>query len=126
MHNHEPIIALQKFDSLIEANIIKAKLDAYGIPCFLTNENITSLTTAFLSGGIWLYIFEADKQRVVELLHHDMLHSAEEDDLLRCPKCHSKKILPNAADRFGLASVFKRVFRVSKGNYCVDCGHEFD
>jgi hypothetical protein len=39
MQDQNPIIVLQKFDNFIAANIIKAKLDAYGIPCFLSEEN---------------------------------------------------------------------------------------
>jgi hypothetical protein len=36
MQEHDDIIVFQKLDNAIEANIVKSKLDAYGIPCFLT------------------------------------------------------------------------------------------
>ena len=68
MEEQEKIIVIQRFDNLIEANIIKTKLDAFGVPCFLSEENLTALTTHLLSGGIRLHIFEQDKDQVLQLL----------------------------------------------------------
>ena len=39
----EKIVIYQAFDTVMKANLAKTKLDAYGIPCFLTEENFTSL-----------------------------------------------------------------------------------
>jgi hypothetical protein len=43
MQDRDDIIVFQGFDNVIEANITKSKLDAYGVPCFLTEENMASL-----------------------------------------------------------------------------------
>ena len=69
--NSNEIIVFKKFDSLIEANIAKTKLDAYGIPSYLTEENVTTLTTTFLSGGIRIHIFLNDKEKVEEILEKE-------------------------------------------------------
>ena len=37
------IVVFQHFDNAIEANIAKTKLDAFGVPCFLTEENMGGL-----------------------------------------------------------------------------------
>lgn len=126
MQDHSPIIVLQKFDNFIEANIIKAKLDAYGIPCFLSEENLTMLTTPILSGGIRLHIFERDKEQVVQLLTTESLKKSDEDDLTVCPYCKSRRILSPPDNRFDPASVVKFILQLTKRHYCLDCRREFD
>ena len=37
-----PIIILRRYAHAIDAQLAKAKLDAYGIPCFLSNEELAS------------------------------------------------------------------------------------
>jgi hypothetical protein len=70
MDKPEKIVVYAVYDSVIDANIIKTKLDAYGIPCFLTDENISSLYP--LPGnsfsGARLHVFERDVEQIKELL----------------------------------------------------------
>ena len=67
----EKIVVFAVYDSVIDANIIKTKLDAYGIPCFLTDENISSLYP--LPGnsfsGARLHVFESDVEQVKSLVN---------------------------------------------------------
>ena len=126
MQKQEPIIVIDTFASLIEANIVKAKLDAYGIPCYLSEENVTFLTTALLSGGIRLHIFETDKEHVLEVLTKEFLQKTDDDDLISCPNCRSKRILDVSRDRFDPAKIVKYLLQLSKRHYCLDCEAEFD
>jgi len=70
MDKPEKIVVFAVYDSVIDANIIKTKLDAYGIPCFLTDENISSLYP--LPGnsfsGARLHVFERDVEMVKDLI----------------------------------------------------------
>lgn len=124
----EDIIVLCKFDTLIEANIVKTKLDANDIPCFLSDENLTNLINHHLSGGIRLHIFAQDKERATQLLQKDHLVKVEDDGIIECPRCHSKKILSNRSD-----TVYAKIRQVILGlfinfkklHYCQDCGYEF-
>jgi DNA-directed RNA polymerase subunit RPC12/RpoP len=126
MEEQEKIIVIQRFDNLIEANIIKTKLDAFGVPCFLSEENLTSLTTSLLSGGIRLHIFEQDKDQVLQLLVKESMHMVEEDDLIHCPSCRSRKILNMSSRRFEPAQVVRFILQLTKRHYCLDCEAEFD
>jgi hypothetical protein len=126
MQKKDPIIVFDTFNSLIEANIIKSKLDAFGIPCFLSEENLTFLTTPLLSGGIRLHIFEQDKSEVVHILVKEFVQKTDDDDLVTCPNCRSKRILDVANDRFNPAKVVKYILQLSKRHYCLDCEAEFD
>jgi hypothetical protein len=65
---HSEIVVFRKFSSAIEASIAKAKLDAHDIPCFLSEENLTTLYTPLLSGGVRLHIFKQDQDHATQLL----------------------------------------------------------
>lgn len=74
----DKIVAYDAYDTVIKANLAKTKLDAYGIPCFLTGEHFVSLYPIKneLLSGVQLFIFEADRERVRELLDGDMSFNA--------------------------------------------------
>lgn len=126
MEQNERIVVLQTFNNAIEANIIKSKLDAFGIPCFLTEENLTSLINPIISGGIKLHIFERDRQQVLDLLTEEYLQKHEEDDFQKCPYCNSKRIITISDNRLDPAFVVKVVLQLSKKHFCLDCQREFD
>ena len=124
------IIVFQAFDTLIQANLVKTKLDAYGIPCFLSDENFVNLYPIRndIFPGIRLHIFENDAARVTEILSENLAN--EKGDGVKCPVCQSTRIsLANSRKGWAawlLASLLftvlpqKRVFR------CQTCDAEFD
>jgi len=71
MESPAKIVVYAVYDSVIDANIIKTKLDAYGIPCFLTGENISNLypLPANSFSGTRLHVFEHDVAQIDELLN---------------------------------------------------------
>lgn len=73
MDTQDKIIVYQAFDTIVQANLAKTKLDAYGIPCFLSDENFVGLYPIRndIFPGVRLHIFEADKARVGEILSDD-------------------------------------------------------
>jgi len=70
MGSSENIVVYNTYDNSIQANLVKTKLDAYGIPCFLSEENFGTIfpfkNQAF--GGVRLHVFENDKIRITEIL----------------------------------------------------------
>ena len=70
----EKIVAFDSYDNGIQASLVKTKLDAYGIPCFLTGENFVNLYPFRneLFSGIQLFIFEEDRARVIEILKEEV------------------------------------------------------
>lgn len=73
MTSAEKIVVVRTFDTPAMAGIAKAKLDAYGIPCFLSEENMGTLYPFTYAGfsGIRLHVFEQDLERVRELLEEE-------------------------------------------------------
>ncbi|MBS1951755.1 MAG: hypothetical protein OJF59_001594 [Cytophagales bacterium] len=67
----DKIIVFESYSTVVEANLAKTKLDAYGIPCFLTDENLTSLYPLRIGifPGVRLHIFREDAGRVKEILN---------------------------------------------------------
>ncbi len=43
MNQEDKIIVFDSYDTVMAANLVKTKLDAYGIPCFLSDENFVGL-----------------------------------------------------------------------------------
>jgi DNA-directed RNA polymerase subunit RPC12/RpoP len=126
MQDKNPIIVFETYNSSIDANIVKAKLDAFGIPCFLSEENLTMLTTPILSGGIRLHLFEEDREQANEILLSGLIQKSDEDDLITCPNCRSKRILNVSREQFDPAKIVKYILQLSKRHYCLDCEAEFD
>lgn len=123
------IIVLQRFETVIEANIARTKLEAQDIPCFLTEENLTNMTNHLLSGGIRLHIFDHDAERAKQIVVGDRLSPSDEDDLISCPRCHSRKILKNLPDTaYGkvMQAIVGFLLGLSHSYYCQNCGNEFE
>ena len=66
----DEIIILKQFENATEANIAKSKLDAYGIPCFLSGENFAGLypLQTFRGIGISLHVFGKDAESARQIL----------------------------------------------------------
>ena len=130
MEENDQIIVFKKYDSSIDANLAKTKLDAHGIPCFLTEENLTNLYPLqnLLLFGVRLHIFSKDQQMAEQVLN-DVDTS---QDTLVCPACrsqnvefeHSQNIMPSIGN---ILAFFVGTFIPFKKTYrCQDCAREFE
>jgi hypothetical protein len=129
MEANENIIVFSQFDSVIDANLAKSKLDAYGIPCFLTEENMASLYQQTFAIKVRLHIFEKDREEAAGVLFGSQ--SVENPETV-CPACNSTAIerdFPRKLSEelggalkvmfFGIFMPGKKIFR------CMGCNHEF-
>ena len=129
MENSEEIVVFQHFDNAIDAHIAKSKLDAYGIPCFLTEENMANLYPgqSMYAFKIRLHIFAADSERAVQVLTTENL-SIEGEASFVCPRCQSHRVeraFPKK-DADNLVFILFGVFLPHKKvNHCLDCDYEF-
>jgi hypothetical protein len=130
MGRNENIIVFRQFDTVVDAHIAQAKLDAFDVPCFLTEEHIASLYPGqqALPFRIRLHIFERDRDRVSQLL--TVMTTADPE--ITCPQCHGKHIerrFPKSLSErtlSALAILFFGVFLPHlKVNHCSDCDNEF-
>jgi len=130
MKDQDNIIAYGSFENSMEASLAKAKLDAYGIPCFLTEENLASLypiqNPRF---SVRLHIFQKDEAQVREVLTETVFLTEEE--LTRCPRCKSTHVEMGYTKKLTsrvvsiLLSIILAIFPPKKVYHCLDCDHEF-
>ena len=126
----DKIIVFESYDTVMAANLVKTKLDAYGIPCFLSDEHFVGLYPIRneLFPGVRLHIFEKDLEKVKEILNEQ--HTFE-TEILSCPFCHSQNITPRPSKKGIMpeifASLMSGLFLHPKTVYtCQDCKKEFD
>ena len=130
MEEQDQIIVLKRFDNSIDANLAKTKLDAFGIPCFLTEENVTNLyplqdTILF---GVRLHIFSKDHDQAHQILNEQVIY---QDEIVECPRCRSKNVKIEETEKFSkrllgfLVGFFLMLFPLPKVYRCQDCEHEF-
>lgn len=134
MQDHDDIIVFRKFDNAIEANIAKSKLDAYGIPCFLTEENMANLypgASNLMNFNVRLHLFGHDAERARIIMSENNLQ-VDDDSLTRCPRCRSANIERDFPKKLtlkfmsALRYLFFGIFYPGKKVYrCVDCECEF-
>jgi hypothetical protein len=133
MEGRDEIIVLRNFDNSIDANIAKTKLDAYDIPCFLSDENLANLypiqNPRF--SGVRLHIFAKDMAEAQQVLDHT--RSIPNDEATKCPRCRSNRVeldyTKKPVSRFltvVMALFFTLLFPLKKVYHCRDCGHEFN
>ena len=134
MEQEEEIIVFKKFENSIDASIVKAKLDAYGIPCFLTEENLANLYPGqhFMIFNIRLHLFAKDEEQARQILDESNL-VIDSDPGTKCPKCHSGKIERDLPKKLTLKLpfiinflLFGIIFPNQKVYRCQDCACEFD
>ncbi len=69
MKEQDQIIVLRTFAGNIEASLAKSKLDAHGIPCFLTEESLAGLFPVQNPGlSVRLHVFKQDADQARALL----------------------------------------------------------
>lgn len=133
METRGTIIAFLEFNHAIEANLAKTKLDAYGIPCFLTEENLSNLYPGqpFAAFRVRLHLFAEDAERARQILDGGNMQ-LNEDSTPHCPACHSisleRDFPKKLQDTFlaGLRVLFFGIFSPGEKIYrCRDCHHEF-
>lgn len=129
LEEHDSIIVFRHFETPIDANLAKTKLDAHGIPCFLTEENLATLYAgqSFQLFGVRLHLFNRDAE-----LANQVLNDYVSTEPHICPHCKSEKVkIEYSRSLFSiLTSVLSLLFVTLLPNKkvfrCQDCQREFE
>jgi len=139
----ENIIVLDSYYEPLAAHLARTQLEAAGIPCFLTNENLVSLNRMYspVAGGVRLHVYERDAARAAEALRPPTVMQAVRGGLAEpaaapvgtlCPRCGSADVSYDAAARPGAAHWFvallsrlRRYPLQGRAHHCFHCGHNF-
>jgi hypothetical protein len=131
MNDQDEIVVLRIFENSIDANLARTKLDAYGLQCFLTEENVSNLfpMQSIKLFGVRLHVFNNDRDQAEQILSNQIFVDREE---LACPHCQSMKVEMEYS-----RSLLYRILTLAIGFIafiglpmpkvyrCQDCQHEF-
>ena len=80
-HKENDIVTFETYYNPMLAEIVRAKLEANAIPCFLADENMGSIYPAYNQGGggIKLKVFARDLEKCRGIVADDAELSAGED-----------------------------------------------
>jgi hypothetical protein len=138
----ENIIVLDSFYEPLAAHLARTKLEAAGIACFLTNENLVSLNRMYspVAGGVRLHVYERDAAKATEVLREPPVMQASRGGLAEpvengaaestpCPRCDSTDVSYDAAAEPGAAHWFvallsrlRRYPLQGRAHHCFNCG----
>ena len=121
-------------ENLTEASIVKARLENYGIACYLTNQHFTTLLPIYnnmLGSGIQVMVSENDYQEARKLLIDKIAPHTQE---VVCPQCGSKNLQLGLGNQKGLkiwTVLLSLLAFIPMGNlkpkyYCNDCNAEIE
>lgn len=138
--DNENIVVYQTFSDPVNAHIVKGLLDANGIDCFISDENIVSVNPLYSQavGGVKLNVFEKDILRINSLLNAGITTEETEvtektDSSIVCPNCNSQNVAYGGSvkRKFGLWNMILPFllmvypFTMRKAYHCFNCDHEF-
>jgi len=80
MQKEDEIVTFETYYNIMEAEIIRTRLEANGIHCFITDESLGVLCPVYNQGGggIKLKVFGRDVEKCREILADESLPSDED------------------------------------------------
>lgn len=126
------MITIARYSFPWEAQIVKARLDAEGIPAFVADEQTINMQWLYSNamGGVRLQVPKAFASRAIEILaedHSDEFEEVQGVDVVACKACGSAKTEPHQIGRRWAFLVFLGLdfplFPVKNTYRCTDCGY---
>ncbi|HEY2582122.1 MAG TPA: DUF2007 domain-containing protein [Mucilaginibacter sp.] len=144
MSSNDKIITFESYYDPMLAHIIRSRLEANGIPCFIADENMNAANPLYnqATGGVKIKIFERDLERCREIMAtqgdlHEQDHYEIDDDshtYVVCPYCASTNVRNISETReegewSGLLSSISNLinpFHTAKNWHCFNCQQDFE
>jgi len=131
-------VTVKTFDNIMDAHMLKSRLESEGIECFLFDKEIVALNTLYTwaVGGVKLKVLQKDVPKVIEVLKEisDTPLTNYQGVKIVCPNCESTKINTGHHSVSGLKGLFLAFLGFltltippffKTRYYCVDCKHVF-
>jgi hypothetical protein len=130
----DKIVTLTAYYDPMEAQIVRGRLEANGISCFIADDNMLAANPFYNQalGGIKIKVFEHDLEKCREILAEDAVLESD-DELMTCPYCKSTQV------HYGAAPVKRNWFSIILAAListfpiylyrtwiCRDCGASFN
>ena len=139
MEENDRIVTLETYYDPILAEIIRGKLEANGITCYLADENMSIIMPIYNQaiGGVKIRIFEHDLEKAKSIIATDDNLDAEEETIMEdevaCPHCGSANVrygdaTENRYDWLAMAIAFlftSLPFYARRTWHCFNCSRDF-
>jgi hypothetical protein len=137
----DKIVTLNTYYDPILAEIIRTRLEANGISCFIADGNTIGANPLYNQalGGVKIKVFEKDVERCREILAQNEELSLEDEPGIEaantCPYCRSTNVKYGAATevKAGWFTSFLSFIILAfpflyarKSWHCFNCGRDFD
>ena len=123
------LVTVKVYDSLSEAEVVRAKLEQHGIFAFLPDKNLVGaawyLTQAV--GGVRLQVSEGELESA-RLLLGESDTALPEGGIDSCPECGSGDVFRPASLVAGIAALILAgmpLLMRRRGRYCRQCRHKW-
>jgi len=144
MSNGDKIVTFESYYDPMLAHIVRTRLEANGIPCFIADESALAAHPIYntAAGGVKLKVFERDVERCREILAtegdlHEQDHHEVDDEnntYVVCPFCGSTNISHIEPEKKAgqwsevLDSIVNIVnpFHAPKNWHCNNCKQDFE
>lgn len=131
------LITLRFFDRVIDAHLLKSKLESEGIPSFIFNEHISTLLPRYEdSNRVQLKVREEHLKEaqaiLLELEYNSSSHRNSE--MIPCPRCHSGNTKTYVVDYYGFIGFLRYLMHMTMAlsptrqltkRECGNCGNRF-
>jgi len=133
------LVTIARYDSSIQAHIVKAHLEGNGFVCFVFDDNVVDMYGLYSNaiGGVKIKVREKDAEEAYALVQEldKSPYTDQNDEVIACPNCGSTDYYKDFNSMRSLGSVLaavaaffiavfpiyrKRVFR------CKNCDTEFN
>jgi DNA-directed RNA polymerase subunit RPC12/RpoP len=131
----DKIVTLDAYYDVMEAEIIRARLEANDIPCFIADDNVMNSVPVYnlMMGGVRINVFERDLETCRAILAEEPI-LAEGDALIACPECNSTNVFygPGPYKRNWFFALFSALVGgyyppyIKRNWICKDCGTNFN
>jgi hypothetical protein len=144
MITDDKIITFESYYDPMLAHIVRSRLEANGIPCFIADENTIAANPLYnqATGGVKIKIFERDLERCKEILAtegdlHEQDHFEIDDETntyVVCPYCASTNVRNISENKdegewpalLGSISDLINPFHSKKNWHCFNCKQDFE
>ncbi|HVW97411.1 MAG TPA: DUF2007 domain-containing protein [Mucilaginibacter sp.] len=135
----DKIVTFESYYDPMLAHIVRSRLEANGIPCFIADENVVTGNPIYNQavGGVKLKVFEKDVKRCREILAeegdlHESDHFGIDDEnntYVVCPFCVSTNVSEIEKENSGFLNTIMNLanpFYTQKNWHCNNCQQEFE
>ena len=133
------LVTVARYDSSIQAHIVKAHLEGHDIVCFVFDANMVDLDPLLSNavGGVKVKVREKNAEEAMQIIKEldETPYTDENDEVIACPNCGSTSYYTHFTSMRNAKSIIAFIFSLWTFVFpiyrkqvlrCKECDTEFD